>query len=182
MEALNCCKKKEPPSPTDSESLGEYFAVGDTGTVEMDTLTGGSINRPNGGNRKKKAKRKADRLPSLLPIKDYESLDYDTCNNVPHKHWLESYGKFTYWHMSLMRWVLVALIGICTGSIAFLIDVGIFYLKKLKFLQFFAVYNLTKLHGTVYLGLLVLIGFNGLYSIIAAILVAIEVQVTPCSI
>jgi hypothetical protein len=72
MEALNCCKKKEPPSPTDSESLGEYFAVGDTGTVEMDTLTGGSINRPNGGNRKKKAKRKADRLPSLLPIKDYE--------------------------------------------------------------------------------------------------------------
>lgn len=38
------------------------------------------------------------------------------------------------------------------------------------------VYQLTQFKGTIALGLLVLIGFNGLYSIVAGILVAIEVN------
>lgn len=87
---------------------------------------------------------------------------------------------------------MVGVIGIITGSIAFLIDVGIYYLRQLKFYQFqrgklylttvynnsLLVYELTQHSGTVFLALLVLIGFNGLYSIVAAILVAIEVIYT----
>ena len=93
-----------------------------------------------------------------------------------------------------MRWILVALIGMTTGAIAFLIDLGIYYLRQIKYDQFFRgknetkkcnivysffkliVYNLTKGSGMVFLCLLVIAGFNVMYSIVAAVLVAIEVS------
>ena len=43
----------------------------------------------------------------------------------------------TYWHISLMRWVLVGIIGILTGFTAFLINFGIFYLREFKNETFF---------------------------------------------
>ena len=36
-----------------------------------------------------------------------------------------------------MRWVMVGLIGFFTGLTAYLINVGIYYLSKLKYDQFF---------------------------------------------
>ncbi|XP_019849977.1 PREDICTED: chloride transport protein 6-like [Amphimedon queenslandica] len=73
-----------------------------------------------------------------------------------------------------MRWVMVALIGIVTGTIAFLINVGIHYLRLLKYQGFFRVYELTRDSGTIFLALLVIAGFNVFCSIFAGILVAIE--------
>ena len=90
-----------------------------------------------------------------------------------------------------MRWVMVGAIGFFTGFIAYLINLGIHLLAHLKFSQFEAgidvfiysfyfllsVYKATQFKGTIFFGLLVLIAFNGLYSIVAGILVAIEVNI-----
>jgi len=42
----------------------------------------------------------------------------------------------TYTHMEIMRWVLVCIIGILTGLVAFGINVGVKYLFKLKYSNF----------------------------------------------
>jgi hypothetical protein len=39
----------------------------------------------------------------------------------------------TYIHMEIMRWVLVGIIGILTGIVAFLINISVKYLFQLKF-------------------------------------------------
>ena len=93
-----------------------------------------------------------------------------------------------------MRWVLVALIGFFTGFTAFLIDMGIYGLRYLKYKTIFfgycklllatlilfhhqlsSVYPLLKTDGTIFLALLVLVGLNVAFALVAAILVAIEV-------
>ena len=86
---------------------------------------------------------------------------------------------------------MVGLIGFFTGLTAYLINVGIYYLSKLKYDQFYRgilaiiylfihylyiVYDLTQYNGTIVYGLLVLIGFNVVYALIAGILVGIEVS------
>ncbi|XP_003391629.1 PREDICTED: chloride transport protein 6-like, partial [Amphimedon queenslandica] len=156
----------------DIERSMEAMASHKAGRDEKNSLMSSSSSsvKSKGG----KNKRKLARAKSVLPVKDYESLDYDVCYNVPHKQWIESYSKYTYKHIALMRWIMVALIGIVTGTIAFLINVGIHYLRKLKYQEFFRVYDLTRDSGTVFLALLVIAGFNVFYSIFAGILVAIE--------
>ena len=42
----------------------------------------------------------------------------------------------TYTHMEIMRWVLVCIIGILTGLVAFGIDMGVKQLFKIKYSQF----------------------------------------------
>ena len=49
-----------------------------------------------------------------------------------------------------MRWIMVALIGMTTGAIAFLIDLGIYYLRQVKYDQFFRGKNETKKCNIVY--------------------------------
>ncbi|CAI7991032.1 Chloride transport protein 6 [Geodia barretti] len=73
---------------------------------------------------------------SDIPSKDYDSLDYDNCYNVPYKKALRTFSKKTYLHMEVMRWVLVGFIGVFTGLVALFIDVCVRYLFKLKFSLF----------------------------------------------
>ena len=87
----------------------------------------------------------------------------------------------------------MGLIGFFTGLTAYLINIGIHYLTELKNKQFFRgihqpyvlfinlfiyllVYDLTQHNGTIIYGLLVLIGFNVVYALVAGTLAAIEVS------
>ena len=102
-------------------------------------------------------------------------------------------------HIQIMRWVLVGIIGICTGIVAFFIDICVRHLFELKLSLFDKgntvsvcvifidtsciklrchlhlypniVYNATLEDGRFFLGFLVLIGFNILFAIIAGLLV-----------
>ena len=105
---------------------------------------------------------------------EYDSLDYDTCYNVPYKKQLKSYTKYTYWHISVMRWVLVAIIGILTGAIAFVISICVEKLVDLKYTQFEKVYHALLPGSAVPVGLLVLLGFNVFYTIIPAVVSVFE--------
>eukprot|EP00731_Ephydatia_muelleri_P014815 Em0008g535a len=105
---------------------------------------------------------------------DYESLDYDTSYNVPYKQELKKRTKFTYWQLNLMRWVTVGIIGAVTGLVAFTISIAMRNLSKLKYTQFKYVVGETVPMGLPVLSLFVLIGFNALYGLIAAVLTALE--------
>lgn len=105
---------------------------------------------------------------------DYDSLDYDTCYNVPYKKNLESYTKLTYWHISAMKWVLAAVIGITTGALAFIVNILRNNLQLLKYTQLSNVLSDTLFEGTAVLGLLVLLGFNLAYAVAAAFVIALE--------
>ena len=92
-----------------------------------------------------------------------------------------------------MRWVLVGLIGIFTGIIAFLIDICVRYLFQLKFSLFdkgrltfirpwlnvilnsFAVYDSTLNNGMIFLGFLVLLALNIPFAVIASLLIFAKV-------
>eukprot|EP00731_Ephydatia_muelleri_P014855 Em0008g575a len=105
---------------------------------------------------------------------DYDSLDYDTCYNVPYKKQLESYTDFTYWHMSAMKWVLAGLIGVVTGLLAFVVNILRNNLQLLKYTQLRNVLSVTLLEGTAVFGLLVLFGFNLMYALVAVLVIALE--------
>ena len=89
-----------------------------------------------------------------------------------------------------MHWVLVGIIGFLTGIVAFLINICDNYLFLLKFNQFekgsyisifkltmfsfllcCLVYNQTLNDGSIFLGFLVLLGFNVLFAVAAAVLI-----------
>ena len=100
----------------------------------------------------------------------------------------------TYRHTQVMRWVLVGLIGIFTGMIAFLIDICVRYLFQLKFSLFdkgtdfkweydqfttlnpFAVYDSTLNNGMIFLGFLVLLALNIPFAVIASLLIFAKVM------
>eukprot|EP00731_Ephydatia_muelleri_P014853 Em0008g573a len=105
---------------------------------------------------------------------DYDSLDYDTCYNVPYKKQLESYTDFTYWHMSAMKWVLAGLIGVVTGLLAFVVNILRNNLQLLKYTQLRNVLSATLFEGTAVFGLLVLLGFNLVYALMAVLVIALE--------
>jgi hypothetical protein len=95
-----------------------------------------------------------------------------------------------------MRWVLVGLIGIFTGIIAFLIDICVRYLFQLKFSLFdkgmegvnvaiaitlynfdsFAVYDSTINSGMIFLGFLALLALNIPFAVIASLLIFAKVK------
>ncbi|XP_065186325.1 H(+)/Cl(-) exchange transporter 6-like [Sycon ciliatum] len=109
-----------------------------------------------------------------LPMKDYESLNYDQCPNVPYRTKIKSLSEKTFACQYLMRWVMVAAIGATTGFIAFLIDFIVRRLTQLKF-------NTVRDHllvwapqGNLILALLLLVAFNAAFALVAAILTAIE--------
>eukprot|EP00731_Ephydatia_muelleri_P014804 Em0008g524a len=104
----------------------------------------------------------------------YDSLDYDICYNVPYKKRLKLYTKFTYWHINVMRWVLVAIIGVLTGAVGTAILFSMEALVKLKYSQLQNVYQYLLPNGTVAVGLFVLLGFNILYASISAVVAIIE--------
>ena len=107
--------------------------------------------------------------------------------------------------MEVMRWVLVGIIGILTGVVAFLINISVKYLfqvkynlfdkrtfleisnniyccycniiKMLLFLSMLAVYDTEHKQGEIIYGFLILLGFNVLFAIIASTLVAFEVRI-----
>ncbi|CAI7991030.1 Chloride transport protein 6 [Geodia barretti] len=111
---------------------------------------------------------------SDIPSKDYDSLDYDNCYNVPYKKALRTFSKKTYLHMEVMRWVLVGFIGVFTGLVALFIDVCVRYLFKLKFSLFDKVYHATVEDGNVISAFLLLLGVNVLFAIIASAFIVIE--------
>jgi chloride channel 6 len=111
---------------------------------------------------------------SDIPSKDYDSLDYDNCYNVPYKNALKTFSKKTYLQMEVMRWVLVGFIGVFTGVVALFIDVCVRYLFRLKFSLFEKVYHATVEEGNVITAFLLLLGFNVLFAIIASAFIVIE--------
>jgi chloride channel 6 len=111
---------------------------------------------------------------SDIPSKDYDSLDYDTCYNVPYKNTLRGFSKKTYMHIQVMRWILVGIIGVCTGLVALFIDVCVRYLFQLKFSLFDRVYNATASEGNVITAFLLLMAINVLFAVIASAFIVLE--------
>ncbi|KAL5474896.1 hypothetical protein EMCRGX_G026921 [Ephydatia muelleri] len=115
--------------------------------------------------------------PTPTPVvkkNNYDSLDYDICYNVPYKRMLRGYTKYTYWHTAVMRWVVVGVIGFLTGLVAFLLDLGMRNLLRLKFSVFSRVLDSTLPQGTMVYSFLVLLAFNVGFALLSAIVTAIE--------
>ncbi|XP_038061582.1 chloride transport protein 6-like [Patiria miniata] len=109
-----------------------------------------------------------------LPVKDYESLDYDICHNAPYQEMVENDNTWMSRHLGLMRWVVTALIGVGTGLVAVFIDVFVKYLSDLKYSTVSDSILVCKKDGCLVLSLLILLGFGAGFVLIASILVAIE--------
>ncbi|KAL5491559.1 hypothetical protein EMCRGX_G016866 [Ephydatia muelleri] len=110
-----------------------------------------------------------------LPSKQYDSLDYDVCYNVPYKRMLRGYGRWTYVHTTLMRWVVVAIIGCLTGFTGFVIQFLVLKLWAAKLNNVFdVVYNATISRGTVVLGFLALLGVNVACALVSSLASAVQ--------
>ena len=110
-----------------------------------------------------------------LPSKEYDSLDYDVCYNVPYKRMLRGYGKWTYLHTMVMRWVMVAIIGCLTGLTGFVIQFLVLKLWAAKLNNVFdVVYNATISRGTVVLGFLALLGLNVVCALVSSVASAFQ--------
>ncbi|KAL5491586.1 hypothetical protein EMCRGX_G016900 [Ephydatia muelleri] len=102
-----------------------------------------------------------------------QSLDYEMYN-YPYQQIIRGYHKWTYLHITFMRWLLVGMIGCVTGLVAFAVNYGIEKLLQLKHEQLDSVYFPLS-GGSAMYGLLVLLGFNSLFVLISAGLVVLPV-------
>eukprot|EP00731_Ephydatia_muelleri_P016443 Em0009g867a len=95
--------------------------------------------------------------------------------NYPYQQIIRGYHKWTYLHITFMRWLLVGMIGCVTGLVAFAVNYGIEKLLQLKHEQLDSVYFPLS-GGSAMYGLLVLLGFNSLFVLISAGLVVLMVN------
>ena len=74
----------------------------------------------------------------------------------------------------MARWVLVGIIGILTGTVAFLINFIIYQLDMLKYRSMIHVFQQYFSSGYLILSFLTLLSFNILFVLIAALLTGFE--------
>ncbi|XP_048581083.1 H(+)/Cl(-) exchange transporter 6 isoform X2 [Nematostella vectensis] len=109
-----------------------------------------------------------------LPRKDYESLDYDVCYNKPFSAMLQSKENMSLKKQNLIRWVVTFVIGVLTGLVAVFIDYFIKMLTDLKFQVVEKSLNLCTPEGCLVITLVIMMLFNGGFTLIAGCLTAME--------
>ncbi|KAI6660374.1 Chloride transport protein [Oopsacas minuta] len=109
-----------------------------------------------------------------------QSLDYSVCYNAPYRDYVERNATKRYlgvsrdiWH-SVASWVIVGIIGILTGVVAFLINLIIKYLNQLRYGSMLSVFYQYFEMGYLILAFLTLLAFNCLFVLIAALLTGFE--------
>ncbi|KAL8569547.1 hypothetical protein ACOMHN_002093 [Nucella lapillus] len=117
--------------------------------------------------------------PENLLSAKYESLDYDTVENCIQER--EAAKASNSWHVNkinMCRWVVAGLVGILTGSIAALIDYCVETGSAWKYSTIKSFVDRCVDDNCMYLPMVVWLGFNACFVLVAAVLVAF---VEPCA-
>ncbi|XP_071945627.1 H(+)/Cl(-) exchange transporter 6-like [Antedon mediterranea] len=109
-----------------------------------------------------------------IPRKDYESLDYDSCDSPIFRQLVEKEESWSAKNLEFIRWVVTFLIGILTALVAVGIDLIVSLLNNWKFATVDQSIVKCSEDGCLVVSLLLLLLFNAIFTLIAASLVALE--------
>jgi len=108
--------------------------------------------------------------------KDYESLDYDRCYNIPYVAMMAEHmqDKWFLWKIEIMKWVVAFLVGVLTAVVALFIDQVVKVLTTLKLTT--VDHSITQYadEGYLVISLLILLAFSLFFVFIAAMMTYIE--------
>ncbi|XP_033097754.1 chloride transport protein 6-like isoform X2 [Anneissia japonica] len=109
-----------------------------------------------------------------IPRKDYESLDYDSCDSHVLRQVVEKEESWSAKNLEFIRWVVTFLIGILTALVAVFIDLIVSYLNNWKFATVDKSIIKCSEDGCLVVSLLVFLLFNASFAFIASALVSLE--------